>query len=340
MDTMLRALTSHPTGTAIRCEASHQAMGTAFTVVAYGSNASYVQEVAEEAFGEIDRLDNQLSHYKPASELSAINRVAAARAVIVEPGLFKLLQSSVRYSQDTGGAFDITVGPLMKAWGFFRGEGRLPSGSAVAEAMERVGYRHIILDPSTRRVAFERPGIELDLGGLGKGYAIDRAAEILRTYGIEQALISAGCSSLFALGAPPGEQGWRISIRDPFEAAKTASSIQLRNLALSVSGSYEQFFKCGGKTYTHVMDPRTGMPVENMLSTVVVSSSTADSDAVSTSLFVLGVDRSREYLKSHPDRVAFAYVPDVSESAFRRVTLHSEPVRVPDGCFVSVAADA
>ncbi|MBI1984407.1 MAG: FAD:protein FMN transferase, partial [Acidobacteria bacterium] len=160
-------------GEVARYEASHDAMGTVFTVVAYGADTRHLAAVVNEAFEEIDRIDAQMSNYKPESELSAINRNAASRSVLVEPRFFRLLQDSLRYSEETGGAFDITVGPLMRAWGFFRGQGRLPEKSEEANVLVKIGFRHVILDPATRTVRFDKVGIELDLGGIAKGYALD-----------------------------------------------------------------------------------------------------------------------------------------------------------------------
>lgn len=188
----------------VRYEASHQAMGTVFTVVAYGRDQAQLAEVVNEVFEEIDSLDQQMSNYKPDSELSVINREAAQQNVLVEPRLFHLIQESLHYSEETGGAFDPTVGPLMKQWGFFRGHGRLPTEAEIAQVLKSVGYQRIKLDPERRTIRFEARGVELDLGGIAKGYAVDRAVELLRSNDITSALVSSGTSSIYALGSPPG----------------------------------------------------------------------------------------------------------------------------------------
>ncbi len=194
-----------------RYEASHTSMGTEFTVVAYGQDARLLAETVEEVFQEIDRIDEQMSNYKPGSELSLINREAASRAVRVEPSLFALIQKSLQYSEDTGGAFDITVGPLMKTWGFFRGEGRVPSPvpspQELHAVLAHVGYQHVKLDPANRTIHFDVPGIELDLDGIAKGHTVDRAVSILRENGVTVTLVSSGMSSIYALGAPPRRRG-------------------------------------------------------------------------------------------------------------------------------------
>jgi thiamine biosynthesis lipoprotein len=320
----------------VRYEASHQAMGTVFTVAAYGSDSAYLEEVTHEVFQVIDQLDDQMSNYKPTSELSSINRDAAAHPVNVEPGLFKLLQDSLQYSRDSGGDFDITVGPLMKAWGFFRGQGRLPSKEELAEALKRIGYQHITLNPATRTISFDEPGIEIDLGAIAKGYAVDQAVQVLRDNGITQALVSSGTSSIYALESPPGADGWKISVRDPLDVNKAVCVVKLRNLSLSVSGDYEKFFKINGKTYAHIMDPHTGMPVENMLSTVVVSPSATDSDALSTSFFVEGPGRAGKYLRRHPNLTAVFFLPAPSGHAFRRITLKSSVTDLPPSSLVTI----
>jgi thiamine biosynthesis lipoprotein len=320
----------------VRYEASHRAMGTVFTVAAYGSNSAYLGEVASQVFQEIDDLDGQMSNYKPGSELSAINREAGRHAVVVEPGLFNLLQDSLQYSRQSGGDFDITVGPLMKAWGFFQGRGRMPSKSELAEVLKRIGYQHIRLDAASRTIRFDAPGIEIDLGAIAKGYAVDRAVQILRDNGIKQALISSGTSSLYALGSPPGEHGWKISVRNPLKPDQAACVMRLQNLSLSVSGDYEKFFKLGGKIYAHIMDPHTGMPVENMLSTAVVSTSAADSDALSTSFFVEGPGAARHYLDSHSGLTALFFLPTSSGNAFQQFVLKSKVTKLPSDAFSSM----
>jgi FAD:protein FMN transferase len=320
----------------VRYEASHRAMGTVFTVVVYGSNSEYLEEVTNQVFQEIDQLDGQMSNYKPGSELSAINREAARHAVIVEPRLFKLIQDSLEYSRESGGDFDITVGPLMKSWGFFRGQGRQPSKSELAQVLKRIGYQHIKLDASARTIQFDTPGIEIDLGAIAKGYSVDRAVEILRDNGIKVALISSGASSLYALGSPPGEHGWEISVRNPLDTSKAACVLRLQDLSLAVSGDYEKFFRMGGKTYAHIMDPHTGMPVENMLSTAVVSPSATDSDALSTSFFVEEPAAARHYLDRHANLTAIFFLPGNSSHSFKQVILSSSATKLPADAFVSM----
>lgn len=307
----------------IRYEASHLAMGTEFTLVCYGNDGQYLAEVGNQVFEEVDRLEAQLSKYNPRSEISAINRTAAGRSVRVAPKLFELLVDSIHYSDSTDGAFDVTTGPLMRAWGFFRGKGRVPAHSEIARVLRGVGYRHLHLNGADRTIHFDVEGLELDLGAIGKGYAVDRAVDILRRYHVTQALVSSGTSSLYALGAPPGRRGWPISLRNPYDKEKAANVVRLSNCALSTSGNYEKFFELGAKTYAHILDPTAGRPVENMLATIVLAQRACAADALSTAFYVMGVERSREYVATHGNLMAVFYLPRGKKPRFQRVVVRS-----------------
>jgi thiamine biosynthesis lipoprotein len=306
-------------------------MGTIYTVVAYGRDQTFLAEVVNEVFAEIDQLDEQMSNYKPQSELSAINRDAAQGQVTVSPQLFTLIQYSLRASQESGGDFDITVGPLMRLWGFFRGQGRLPGTQEIAPVRKKLGYQHVHLDAARRTIHFDVSGMEIDLGGIAKGYAVDRAAEIMRADGVTAALISSGTSSIYALGSPPGEHGWKITVRDPFREDKAADVLRLQNFALSTSGNYEKFFKINGKIYCHIMDPKTGWPVQNMLSTVAAVPTGVETEALTKIFFVGGVEKSRQYLATHPNAIGIFYQPGEKPRTFRRTVLRSKSFQIPAG---------
>jgi thiamine biosynthesis lipoprotein len=211
----------------------------------------------------------------------------------------------MRYSRESEGAFDITVGPLMKVWGFYKGEGLLPRPAVVKEAMARVGYRHVRLDPQVRTVQFDRAGVELDPGGIGKGYAVDRMVEVLKTRGIVSALVSGGGSSIYGLGAPPDKpEGWTVTIRDPREPHRTAAEVALKNTSLSTSGSYEKFFWAEGRRYSHLMDPRTGYPAQGTASVSVIAPRTIDSEVWAKPYFINGRAWTTQH-KSQEFRVFF-----------------------------------
>ena len=283
------AVVSQPAPQLLRLEASVDAMGTTYSVVLYGDNRDRLEFAAEAAFEEARRLDRLLSHYRPQSELSEVNRFAAERPVRLTPELFNLLTACLEYSRASEGAFDITVGPLMKVWGFYKGSGRLPSKAEVARGLSSIGYRHLLLDPEARTVRFAHPGLQLDLGGIGKGYTVDRMVEVLRENGVSQALVSAGGSSIYGLGSPGTESGgWPVKIRDPKNSTRTVEELRLHDASLSTSGSYEKSFVAEGKTFSHIMDPRTGYPAQGMLAVSVVAPRTIDSEAWTKPFFILG----------------------------------------------------
>jgi len=281
-------------------EATRFSMGSAATIRACGPDAAALADAVSAGLDEVDRLDALLSHYRDDTPLSRLNREAARGPIAVEPELADLLAVCLRWSRDSDGAFDATVGPLMKAWGFFRGEGRLPDAAELEAARALVGYRHVAVDRARHTVAFDRPGVELDLGGIGKGYAADRVAGLLRRRGVASALVSLGGSSVYGLGAPPGATGWDVSIADPTAPERGAVSVSLRDQALSIAGGYERFFVKDGVTYAHIMDPRTGRPVQDVLSVAVVSESATDGDALDDVLFVEGLERARAFVARLP----------------------------------------
>src|SRR6266850_7794513 len=278
-----------PPGDLLRVEQNDEAMGATFSVVLYGSDRSQMEKAADAAFDEVHRLDRLLSNYKQGSEWSEVNRTAGVRPVKLSAELFRLLSDCLKYSRESDGAFDITVGPLMKVWGFYKGEGALPRPADVTDALTRVGHRHVRLDAAAQTIQFDRAGMELDPGGIGKGYAVDRMVEVLRRSGVHVALVSAAGSSIYGLGAPPDEPtGWRITIRDPNDSNKSAAEVFLRDMSLSTSGSYEKFFWADGRTYAHIMDPRTGYPASGAASVSVIAPRTIDSEAWAKPFFING----------------------------------------------------
>jgi thiamine biosynthesis lipoprotein len=296
-----------------RFDDSRVSMACTYTVVVYGTDSKQLPLIVNAAFEEIDRIDQLMSNYNPDSPLSQINREADKHPVIVEPELFDFIQLCLKYSRESDGAFDITVGPLMKSWGFYRGEGRIPWFFELWTVMRKIGFQHLILDPHDRTIQFNVSGMELDLGGIAKGYAVDRVIGLLKEYGIQTGFVSAGGSTVYGLGAPPNRDGWEIRIRDPLapnDAGRNGGTVHLKNRCLSVAGNYEKFFKVRGTTYSHIMDPHTGYPVQGMLSVTVLTDSGVEGDAIDDVLYVLGVEKSKAYLEKHLGIEAFFYLPD------------------------------
>ena len=271
-----------------------EAMATRFELVLSSEREGdelRLRAIGEEALAEIARIETRLSVFQPASDISWINANAGDRAVRVEPTLFGLLQRCLAVSAATGGAFDITVGPLMRLWKV-RGNPDdsldprpLPSPEAVAEARTRVGYQHVRLDPRTSTIRFARSGMGLDLGAAGKGYAIGEAIGVLRAHGCTSALLHGGTSSLHAIGQPHDGDAWRIGWNPPGEAGRI---FELRGGALSVSAVHGRAFWSEGRRYGHVVDPRTGWPTDAATSAVVTGPASLECDALSTALLVRG----------------------------------------------------
>ena len=285
----LLALLPAPAQDLYRMAKSADAMGGTFTVAVYGSDRDQMETAIDSALAEAQRLDALLSNYRPESPWSAINRAAAERPVKISAELFQLLSACERYSVASDGAFDLTVGPLLKVWGFYKGSGRLAPPAELAAALRTVGYRHVHLDASAQTVAFDIPGVELDPGGIGKGYAVDRMVEILKQHGVASALVAGAESSIYGLGAPPYEpRGWRVGIRDPWNSRKSVAEVYLKDMSLSTSGSAEKSFQAAGRTYSHIMDPRTGYPAQGTVSVSVIAPHTIDSEAWAKPYFVNG----------------------------------------------------
>jgi thiamine biosynthesis lipoprotein len=177
----------------------------------------------------------------------------------------------------------------MKVWGFYKGSGHLPHKPEIAAALAKVGYRHIHLDPAAQTVRFDRAGVEIDPGGVGKGYAVDRMVEVLRRNGVRTALVAGSGSSIYGMGAQPDEpRGWPVKIKDPWDNRKTLVEVWLKDSSMSTSGSYEKFFRAEGKTYAHIMDPRTGYPAQGSVSVSVIAPRTLDSEVWAKPYFVNG----------------------------------------------------
>jgi thiamine biosynthesis lipoprotein len=301
-------------------EATRMSMACAYAIEAYGPDAEALPRIVDEAFDEVDRIDRLMSHYKVDSAVSRVNREAARAPATVEPELFDFIADAMRYNRGSHGAFDITVGPLMKAWGFFRGEGHLPSEDEIAAAQRHVGGAHVTLNPAARTIGFDEPGVELDLGGIAKGYAVDRVVRLFQQRPIAAALISAGGSTIYGLGAPPGRDGWKVELQDPIDPRKIALTVHLKDRAVSVAGSSEKSFEAGGVRYSHIMDPRTGRPVQGVLSVAVLASSGTAGDALDNAFFVLGPERSQTYLNQLPGAEVFFFLPASARPASERVS--------------------
>lgn len=268
------------------------AMATRFELVLHGPRTAALRSAGEEAITEIERLDAALSVHRPESEIAALNRLAPAQPVRVSPEVFQLLQRSVLLSRATEGAFDITVGRLLQAWGFVRGSGHLPDPAELEAARAGTGPDQLLFDESTLSLQFAHPSTRIDLGAIGKGYALDRASTLLQEAGVTEALLHGGTSTAVAIGCPEDAEAWKIAIDPPFitpAATPTPAPlavVELHNESLSVSAVWGKGFSHEGRFYGHVIDPRTGQPTQGAILAAMILPSATESDALSTALLI------------------------------------------------------
>jgi len=307
------------------------------------SNDGDSMEQVFAALDLVEALEDQMTVYREDSEVIRINRHAAEGPVPVEPRLFTLLQLAERLHRETDGAIDITSGPLSEAWGFSRRCGRVPSENEIAAALDRVGMQHVLLDESKRTIEFRRPGVTINLNCIGKGYALDRMAELLADRNMGNYLLHGGKSSVLARGEQPGRidmeprrqgdtesthlspcllgssspclpSGWSIGVRHPLRPAQRLAEFNLRDKAISTSGSGTQFFRHRGRRYGHLLDPRTGQPVEGIHSVTVIAPTAAEADALSTAFYVMEPDKVTDYCATRPEIAALFVLPAKREN--------------------------
>jgi thiamine biosynthesis lipoprotein len=259
-------------------------MGTVLEMAVVAPDDATGRAVLAELFAEAERLDALLTTHDPASALSRLNRAAGEGPQRVPPELAEVLRLSARWSELTGGSFDVTVGPLVALWTDAAARNRSPTPDELASARGRVGWRHVLVHPDGR-VELDRAGVAVDLGGVAKGYALERMKPILARHGIVDALLNFGQSSTWAIGRPQDAAGWRLLARGPGESL--LGVLELVDLALSVSGSLGQWVDIEGRRYGHVLDPRTGQALERRRQALVVARDAALAEALSKALLVL-----------------------------------------------------
>jgi FAD:protein FMN transferase len=269
---------------------ARKVMGTFCEIQIYHARAETAERAIGAALDEMQRVDRLLTNYDPASELSAMNREAARAPFHASEELFGFVQRCRDYFTATGGAFDPTVGPLVRAWGFFTPRPARPPDERIAAARAVSGFARVRLDAAARTVSYAAPGLEIDPGGIGKGYAVDMAVGVLRRAGISTALVSAGGSTLYAIGHPPDRPAWALGIGDPSDRERPVRVVHLRDASVSTSGVSEKFVVADGHRYSHIFDPRSGNPVEGMCQVSVVAGSATESDALTKAAFILSRD--------------------------------------------------
>jgi len=294
-----------------------RAMACRFEVTLSGEDSEFL-DAARAALGKVERVEDRLTVFRETSDLVELNRRAARETVPLDAEMTSLLETCRVLSAETEGAFDPTSTPLSRCWGFLMREGRLPSELEIERARACVGMERVALDASAGTVRFQCDGVELNLGGIGKGYALDRVAELLRQSGVKHALVSAGGSSVRAVGGR--DTGFRVDLCSPAREAPLAR-LRLRGASLGTSGAGLQFVEIEGRRYGHVIDPRTGWPANGMLSASVIADDAASADALSTAFLIGGADLARRYCETHPN-VAVFLTPDDPRAATLLVGQH------------------
>jgi len=261
-------------------------------------------EAALDALDEVERIEQLLSVFRFDSQVHYINLTAHENPVRLDKELFDLIALCIRLAEETDGAVDITCGCLWKVWGFARRQGRIPSTEELDHARKHTGYHLLELDEVAQTIRFKKQGIELNFGCVGKGFALDVAAEKLREHAVDQFLFYGGLSSMLASG-----QDWTIGIAHPLYPGQRLRELTLHNVAVSTSSSQKQFFRHKGRRYSHLIDPRTGQPAERVFSATVLAPTARWAELLSTAFFVLGAEKAAAYCSSHPEISAILTIP-------------------------------
>ncbi|QDT53745.1 Thiamine biosynthesis lipoprotein ApbE precursor [Caulifigura coniformis] len=297
-------------GDTIRLET--QAMACPWNVIMNPGPPDQVMK-ASDAFEVVHDVESQLTVYRAESEISQVNFHAAEGPVEVSQELFDFLDRARKLSLETNGAFDPATGALLRTWRAARREGRIPTQSEIDEALLSTGVAKIEFDAGARTIRFPRAGFAFDLGAIGKGHGVDRAAESLRGAGLTDFLVHGGFSSVYGAGDHLGQGGWPVALKNPLFLEGSYATVLLNDAGLGTSGSNVQYFRHEGRRFGHILDPRTGWPAEGLLSVTVLAASTADADAISTALFVMGREAAIEWCQAHPE-VGALLVPPPSSS--------------------------
>jgi len=297
---------------------SHEAMATIFEIIVIHEDERYARQAATAAFEEVDRLEAELSRFVENSDISRINNLPANRPLLLGLDTFKCLQISMQMYNETNGAFDITIGSLFMCWRDEDGNSRTPTGEELDRARLHTGTNLLQLDEQEHTVRLAASPVLVDLGGIGKGYAVDRVAELLREWSIDTALISGGYSSVLALEAPPGTKGWPLTLSDPADRARILARPHLRAGALGGSGVQK-----GG----HIISPRTGRPIEGKRAAWSAAPDAAMADALSTAFMIMDTDEIHQYCSLHSDRRAMVISLERDEKTQKEKIFHFGPWR-------------
>lgn len=283
-------------GTENLYERSFHSMGSTMELKFYSPSEELFHRVVNDCVEKTKEIDRLFSNYREDSVLAEVNRTAGRRSVPVPGEFLRLLRTSINYSELTDGTFDITVGSLFELWRTETAAGRLPEKSRIRDALGCTGFQKIKIDEAKSQVFFDGDCVRLDFGAIGKGYAVDEMIRIARENGVTRGLVNFG-GNIYAMGPPVGKKFWDVGVRKPGGGSEIISKLDLVNKGVATSGDYERYFEHAGKRYSHIIDPRTGWPAEDVTSVVAVSRSAMEADVFSTAVSVLGVSGAQMFTR-------------------------------------------
>lgn len=273
-------------------------MGTDIELIASESDETKVNTAFDLVIEEMKRIENEMSEWREGTYVSRINQKAGKEAVIVPVELFNVISAAQKVSGLSDGAFDISWAAMRGIWKFTKGEERIPSSEEITKALPLINYKNIELNDSKKSVFLKKEGMAIGLGGIAKGYSVDKAMEILVRHGITNAIVKAG-GDMRIQGTEDGKP-WDIGIQHPRDKSKVLSALHLSNISISTSGDYERFFIKDGVLYHHIIDPKTAMPARGCMSVTIIAPDTMTSDALSTAVFVLGPEKGMQLIQLLP----------------------------------------
>ena len=283
-------------------------MGTLVEITVSHSDPEVIQTVTTEAFNEMQRIEGLMSAYIPDSEISRINRAAGKQTVPVSPEVEEVIREGIFWSEQSNGAFDITVEPLVQLWDFDGEKEFIPGESTIRKTASLVNYRNIEIKDHTVRL--KNRGMAINVGGLAKGYAVDRAISILRSK-VSSGIVNAG-GDLYAFGQKSKQNSWTIGLQHPRKPQDLLAAFAVKNQAIATSGDYQRYFMKDGVRYHHIFDPQTGRPARLMISTTIITTEVMDADALATAVFVMGPDKGIEWVDSMANIEAMLVLEDGS----------------------------
>jgi len=274
-------------------------MGSRFDITIVAEDSLSAENYIDQVIGEISRIEELISDWKATSQVSEINRNAGIRPVKVDREVFELTQRALFFSEITDGAFDISFAAMDKIWRFEGSMEALPDETVIQKAIAKIGYQHIVLDSAASTVFLKLPGMKIGFGATGKGYAADKGRELMQSMNIRAGIVNAS-GDMASWGAQPDGSPWKIGVANPFKRYKITKIISLRKGAVTTSGDYEKYVEINGKRYSHIINPKTGMPVTGLTSVTVIGENAEMANGFSTSIMVLGKEKGLRLLRNYP----------------------------------------